>query len=65
MNLLVRVSHRCTAALTEAAQFVLYWVGGGNGDPERLRAADARRARARTTPARPSRNASARGSRKR
>ena len=56
---------RGAAFLTEVAQVVVYWLGGGNGDPERLRAADARRARARTTPSRASRSASGRGPRKR
>jgi hypothetical protein len=52
MNLLVRLTHRGAAAVTEVAQLVVYWLGGGNGDPDRIRAADARRARARNTPPR-------------
>jgi len=65
MNLLLRISHRCAAALTEVAQLVVYWWGGGNGDPDRLRAADARRRRARSTPKRPARSSSGRGPRRR
>ena len=65
MNLLVRLTARGAALLTELAQLVVYMWGGGNGDPDRLRAADAGRARARDTPARPSRSTSGRGSRKR
>jgi hypothetical protein len=56
---------RCAAFLTEVAQVILYWLGGGNGDPERLRAADARRRRAGSTPKRPARSSSGRGPRKR
>ncbi|MGO4784774.1 hypothetical protein [Cryobacterium sp. W22_MBD10_FK3] len=65
MNLLVRLTARGAALLTELAQLVVYMWGGGNGDPDRLRAADARRARARNTPARPSRSASRRRARQR
>jgi hypothetical protein len=60
MNLMLRG----VAFLTEAAQVVVYWLGGGNGDPERLRAADARRRRASSTPKRP-RSSSGRGPRQR
>ncbi|MGY4858499.1 hypothetical protein [Cryobacterium sp. AP23] len=56
---------RGAAFVTEVAQVVVYWLGGGNGDPERLRAADARRTRARNTPTRPSRSSTGRGARKR
>ncbi|MBX0299110.1 hypothetical protein K2F54_03875 [Cryobacterium sp. 1639] len=65
MNLLVRLTQRGAVALTEITQFALYWLGGGNGDPDRLRAADARRARARNAPAHPARSAAGRGARKR
>lgn len=61
MNLMLRG----VAFLTEAAQVVVYWLGGGNGDPERLRAADARRRRASSTPKRPARSSSGRGPRQR
>jgi len=54
MNLLVRISGRVQVVLTELAQLVVYWLGGGNGDPDRLRAADARRVR--NTSARQSRS---------
>jgi hypothetical protein len=65
MNTLLRLGHRGAMALTEAAQVVVFWFGGGNGDPDRLRAADARRTRARFTPQRRSRSASGRGPRSR
>lgn len=65
MNLLVRLTQRGAVAITEVAQLIVYWLGGGNGDPDRLRAADDRRARAHNTPARRSRSSSGRGARKR
>ncbi|PXA71985.1 hypothetical protein [Cryobacterium arcticum] len=63
MNLLLRFTHRATAFFGEIAQLVIEWMGGGNGDPDRLRAANSRRAR--SSSSRSARSATRRRPRKR